>query len=61
MSLSQAIFFVLTANADLAGRQPTFSEIKADVGDTVNKSLHTTYRVLLEPNRNYPNGLGWLR
>lgn len=61
MSLSQGIFFVLTATADLAGKQPTFSDIKEAVGDTVNRSLHTTYRVLLEPSRNYPNGLGWLR
>lgn len=61
MTMSQAIFFVLTATADLAGRNPTFSDIRDAVGDTVNRSLHTTYRVLLEPNRNYPKGLGWLR
>jgi len=61
MSLSQGIFFILTATADLAGKDPTFSDIKEAVGDTVNRSLHTTYRVLLEPSRNYPDGLGWLR
>jgi hypothetical protein len=61
MTLSQAIFFMLTATADLMGKDPTFSDIKGLVGGTVNRSLHTTYRVLLEPSRNYPQGLGWLR
>lgn len=61
MSLSQGIFFILTATADLAGKDPTFSDIKEAVGETVNRSLHTTYRVLLEPSRIYPQSLGWLR
>lgn len=61
MTLSQGIFFVLTATADLAGKDPTFSDIKEAVGETVNRSLHTTYRILLEPSRVYPNALGWLR
>jgi hypothetical protein len=61
MTLSQGIFFMLTATADLAGKDPTFSDIKEAVGETVNRSLHTTYRILMEPSRVYPNGLGWLR
>lgn len=61
MTMSQGIFFLLTATADLAGRDPTFGDIKEAVGDTVNRSLHTTYRILLESSRLYPNGLGWLR
>lgn len=61
MTLSQAIFFVLTATADLAGKDPTYSDVKDAVGDKINRSLHTTYRILLEPSRAYPNGLGWLK
>jgi hypothetical protein len=61
MTLSQGIFFMLTATADLAGKDPTFSDIKEAVGDTVNRSLHTTYRILMEPSRVYPNALGWLK
>jgi hypothetical protein len=44
-----------------AGRKPTYSDIKEAVGDQINRSLHTTYRILLEPSRVYPNGLGWLK
>lgn len=61
MTLAQVIFFVMAASADLAGKNPTFSEIREALGDEINRSLHTTYRVLLEPSRNYPNGLAWLR
>jgi hypothetical protein len=61
MTMSQAIFFVLTATSELAGKQPTYSDIKEAVGDQINRSLHTTYRILLEPSRVYPNGLGWLK
>jgi hypothetical protein len=61
MTLSQAIFFVLAGTADLAGQDPTYSEIKLAVGDKINRSLNTTYRILLGPSRLYPNGLGWLR
>jgi DNA-binding MarR family transcriptional regulator len=61
MTLSQAIFFLMTAIADLSGKQPTFSDIKEAVGTTINRSLHTTYRILLAKSRVYPNGLGWLR
>lgn len=61
MTLAQVIFFVMAASADLAGKDPTFSEIREALGDQINRSLHTTYRVLLEPSRAYPNGLGWLR
>jgi hypothetical protein len=61
MTMSQAIFFILAGTADLAGRDPTYSAIKHAVGDKINRSLNTTYRILLAPSRLYPNGLGWLR
>lgn len=61
MSLSQGIFFVITAGAILGGKMPTYSSVKEVVGDQVNRSLHNTYRVLLEPSRLYPQGLGWLK
>jgi hypothetical protein len=60
LTMSQAIFFLLTGTADVAGKDPTYSNIKEAVGDKINKSLHTTYRIFLEPSRVYPNGLGWL-
>lgn len=61
LTASQLIFFVLTATADIAGKHPTFSSIKESVGDQINKSLHSTYKIFLSPSRVYPNGLGWLR
>jgi hypothetical protein len=58
--MSQAIFFLLTAATEIAGKQPTYSDIKEAIGDKLNRSLHTTYRILLEPSRTFPKGLGWL-
>nr|WP_294850003.1 hypothetical protein [uncultured Sphingomonas sp.] len=60
LTMSQAIFFVLAASADLAGRDPTYTDVKEAVGDKINKSLATTYKIFLPPSRVYPNGLGWL-
>lgn len=60
LTASQLIFFLLTATADIAGRDPTYSDIREAVGDKINKSLHSTYKIFLEPSRVYPNGLGWL-
>jgi hypothetical protein len=61
LTCSQVIFFLLTGTADIAGRDPTYTDIKEAVGDKINKSLNTTYRIFLEPSRLYPNGLGWLK
>ena len=60
MTLSQAVFFILAGSADLTGKKTTFTDIKDKVGDTLNRSLHTTYRILMRPSRQYPKGLGWL-
>lgn len=60
MTLSQTIFFVLAGTAELSGKQPTFTDIKEAVGEQLNRSLHSTYRVLMEPSRAFPKGLGWL-
>lgn len=60
MTLPQVLFFIEAARADLAGKQPTFSTIKNCLCGSFNKSLHTTYRILLEPSRAFPQGLGWL-
>lgn len=60
MTLSQAIFFVMTGTAELSGQRPTYSDIKEAVGEQLNRSLHSTYRILMEPSRNFPKGLGWL-
>jgi hypothetical protein len=60
LTASQLIFFLLTATADIAGKDPTYSTIKEAVGDKINKSLHSTYKIFLPKGRVYPNGLGWL-
>lgn len=60
MTLSQGMFFLLAASADLEGKPTTYTEIKEEFGEAVNRSLHGTYRVLLKPSRPYPNALGWL-
>lgn len=60
MTLSQAIFFIVAASADLAGKQPTFSDVRDALGDEINRTLHTTYRIVLEKSRVYPKGLGWM-
>lgn len=60
MTMSQTLFFVMSAAADLAGQQPTYTDIKESIGPALNKSLHTTYRILMEPSPKFPKGLGWL-
>jgi hypothetical protein len=67
LTLSQMVFFLLAGVADLRGQPATFSQIKEDAGSTINRSLHTTYKVFLEgkANRrkdrpNHPAGMGWL-
>lgn len=60
MTLSQAVFFLAASTAILRGERPTYTDIKNAVGDEVNRSLKTTYRVLLEPSRLYPKALHWL-
>ena len=60
MTMSQAIFFLVAGSADLAGEQPTYTAIKDQLGDQLNRSLHTTYRIFMEPSRAFPKGLGWL-
>ena len=61
MTLSQAIFFVQAAADELKGEQPTYSSVREKIGDNINRSLHTTYRVLLGKSRLYPKGLSWLK
>lgn len=64
MSLSQVAFFLHAALADLAGKPTTYSDIKDALGDSINKSLHSTYKVLLDEGRRRGTtrdpGMGWL-
>ncbi|WP_296675710.1 hypothetical protein [Novosphingobium sp.] len=64
MTVTQGAFFLIAGLADQAGRPATFSEIRETLGDVLNKSLHTTYKVFLEEGRNREGkrepGLGWL-
>lgn len=59
-SLSQASFFLIAGAADIAGQQPTFTELKEVLGPAINRSLHSTYRTLLPPSRTVPYGAGLL-
>jgi hypothetical protein len=61
MTLSQTVFFIIAGMTEINGGTPTFSAIKETIGDTLNRSLHTTYRILMEPSKAFPNGLGWLQ
>src|SRR3546814_624538 len=60
MTMAQGVFFLLAASADIAGKPTTFTEIKEAQGEAINRSLHSTYRVLLTPSRTFPKGLDWL-
>lgn len=64
MTMAQGIFFLLAATADLKGNPATFSAIRETVGPVINRSLHTTYKVLLQgPSRKdnpKQKGLDWL-
>jgi hypothetical protein len=61
MSLSQAIFFLKTAAEDLRGKKPTYSDIRGSLGERIQRTLHTTYRVVCERSRVYPKATGWLK
>lgn len=61
MTLSQAIFFMVAATADLNGGEVTFSSVKEAIGKDLSKSLHTTYKIFLEPGRQFPKALHWLQ
>lgn len=64
LTLTQGAFFLLAAMADRTGRPATFSELREAVGDTLNRSLHTTYKVFVDEGRKRDGkrepGLGWL-
>jgi hypothetical protein len=62
----QMAFFVLAGIADATGKPATFTEIKEQVGNAINRSLHTTYKVFLDRELRRSDtdskraGLGWL-
>jgi DNA-binding MarR family transcriptional regulator len=64
-SLSQMVFFLTAAQADLTGRPATFTDLKELLGEALGRSLHTTYRMLLEDKDRAKGSkqpsLGWLR
>ncbi|BDW83715.1 hypothetical protein MACH24_31530 [Erythrobacter sp. Dej080120_24] len=63
LTLSQSVFFLEAAIADLSGRPATFTEIKEKHGGVMSRSLHTTYKVFLgEEGRESKRqqALGWL-
>lgn len=65
MTMAQLTFFLFAAMADLRGTPATFSEIRDAAGPRMRKSLHTTYKILLDGNRRSDRadtpGVGWLR
>lgn len=65
MTLSQLTFFLFAAMADIRGTPATFSDIRDAAGPRVRKSMHTTYKILLDGNRRSDRvdtpGVDWLR
>lgn len=65
MTLSQLTFFLFAAMADIRGTPATFSDIRDTAGPRVRKSMHTTYKILLDGSRRSDRadtpGVGWLR
>jgi hypothetical protein len=51
MTLSQLTFFLFAAIADMSKRPATFSGIQDAVGPRIQRSMHTTYKVLLDGSR----------
>ncbi len=66
-SYRQALAFMLLAQADLAGRKMTVSDLRDAAGDDLNglpklgQSIERTYQLFLAPSKQEPNGLGWLK
>lgn len=65
-TVAQMVFFLLAGMADAAGKPATFTELKEAAGDSINRSLHTTYKLFLDrpqTRSDYDSkrqGLGWL-
>lgn len=61
MTVPQALFFCAVIEADLMHIDITFTEIREAIGGTISKSLHSTYKSMMEPRgRTNPNGMGWM-
>lgn len=60
LSLSQATVFILIALADARGDHVTLKDIKTAAGSKLAPNIHTSYRIFIEPNRAYPQALGWV-
>ena len=62
---AQQSFFLAAALADLAESPATFTELREVVGSSVNRSLHSTYKVFLNEGRirdgQRQAGIGWLK
>lgn len=60
MTVSQTLFFILAAVTDLQGGNATLTGIKEEMGPELNKSIHSTYGILMAPSKRFPEALGWL-
>lgn len=63
MTVAQSTFFLFAGLADLSGKPSTFTELRELVGETMSRSLHTTYKVFLaadERESRREQALGWL-
>ena len=58
--MPQLLFFLMAAEADLRGVPTTFSAVREALGESVARSVNTTYKVMLEPTKQSPNGIGWM-
>lgn len=60
LTTAQVTFFLKAALRDVEGKATTFTGVRDEVGPSIRRSLHTTYRVFMEPSRNFPSALCWL-
>jgi hypothetical protein len=62
LTVPQLLFFLTVAEADLARRVITLTDIQEGLGDAIGRSLHTTYKTLLVPRgKTNANAIGWLK
>lgn len=60
VTLSQMTFFTHAALADLMGSPATLTDLKETLC-TLRRTIHSTYKIFLDPSPQFPNGLGWLK
>ncbi len=62
LTVPQLLFFLTVAEADMANKATTLTDIQEGLGDAIGRSLHSTYKTLMAPRgRTNANGIGWIK